>query len=340
MKGRTSSFLFAFFLLASLRPAAQAQEPPLRLGIVGYEGHGRLFTEELNGGLGAKIGLVVTQVWHREPIPQEEKEKYGFAVVPSPEAMIGKVDGVFIAETLPFRYPELAAPFIRAGVRTFLNRPLAASAEAAAGLIKLGRDAGNPILAASALAVDPRVLEIRKARAEFAPLKIVNVTGPSDHFWNYVPHLISALVGVLGPGIEEVQAHDLSLEPGGITVRNPLVVFFRYGADSEAGPVRGTLQMVSGGQPGDWYGFRIKLFGRKESPDYELFQTPDGESAWLPLYRVLIDFFKQGKRPLSDPELLEVPLVLDMIKKSGQERRPVFRSEYKAALSLLGSGAR
>jgi predicted dehydrogenase len=325
----------------SSQRAGLAESPgPLRLGVVGYEGHGVLFTRELNTGLGAKIGLVVTQVWHREPIPQEEKEKYGFAVVSSPEAMIGKVEGVLIAETLPFRYPELAAPFIKAGVRTFLNRPLAASAGEAAGLIKLGREAGNPILAASALAVDPRVLEIRKARAEFAPLKIVNVTGPSDHFWNYVPHIISVLVGALGPGIEEVQAHDLSFDQAGIAIRNPLIVFFRYGSGSEVGPVRGTLQMVPGGQPGDWYGFRMKLFGRRESPDYELFRTPEGESAWLPLYRVLIDFFKRGVSPLSDRELLEIPLVLDMIKKSGEEKRPVFRSEYQAVLALIEPAVR
>ena len=316
-------------------PAASV--PPLRLGVVGYEGHGVLFTKELNAGLGERIGLVVTQVWHRGPVPREDRDEYGFAVVTSPEQMIGKVDGVFIAETLPFRYPELAAPFIKAGVRTFLNRPLAASAEEAARLIRLGRDSGNPVLAASALAVDPRVLEIRTRRAEFAPLKIVNVTGPSDHFWNYVPHLISALVSALGPGTEEIQAHDLSLDQAGILIRNPLVVFFRYGQDSEAGALRGTLQMVPGGEPGDWYGFRMKLFGRKESPDYELFRTAEGESSWLPMYRVLIDFFSQGKRPINDRELFEVPLVLDMIRKSGLEKRPVFRSEYQDVLSLLDS---
>jgi hypothetical protein len=183
------------------------------------------------------------------------------------------------------------------------------------------------------------VLEIRRTRGQFAPLKVVNVTGPSDHFWNYVPHLISALVGAMGPGIEEIQAHDLSLDQEGIIIRNPFIVFFRYGPDSDIGPVRGTLQMVPGGQSGDWYGFRMKLFGRKESPEYELFRTAEGESAWLPMYRVLIDFFSQGKRPINDRELFEVPLVLDMIRKSDTEKRPVFRSEYRAVLSLLDSAA-
>jgi predicted dehydrogenase len=305
------------------------------MGVVGYEGHGSLFTKELNSGLGLKIGLVVTHVWHREPLPKEDRDKYGFEVVEHPEAMIGKVDGVFIAEALPFRYAELAAPFIKAGVRTFLNRPLAASAREAAALLRLGRESGNPILAASALAVDPQVTAIRREIASFSPLKVVNVTGPSDHFWNYLPHLISALVGALGPGIEEVQAHDLSLDRDGITIRTPLVVFFCYETGSGVGPVRGTLQMVPGGRPGDWYGFRMKLFGRKESPDYALFQTPEGESSWMPVYRLMADFFRDGRRPMSDQELLEVPLVLDMVRKSGLENRAVFRSEYRDILSLL-----
>ena len=64
-------------------PAASV--PPLRLGVVGYEGHGVLFTKELNAGLGERIGLVVTQVWHRGPVPREDRDEYGFAVVTSPE---------------------------------------------------------------------------------------------------------------------------------------------------------------------------------------------------------------------------------------------------------------
>jgi hypothetical protein len=32
---------------------------------------------------------------------------------------------------------------------------------------------------------------------------------------------------------------------------------------------------------------------------------------------------------------MEVPMVLDMVKKSGLEKRAVFRSEYQDILSLL-----
>jgi hypothetical protein len=190
---------------------------------------------------------------------------------------------------------------------------------------------------ASALAVDPRA-EIRRAR-RILLLKVVNVTGPSDHFWNYVPHLDQRAGRRAGPGIEEIQTYDLALDQEGILIRNPLVIFFRYGAASDIGPVRGTLQMVPGGGSGDWYGFRMKLYGSKESPEYELFRTAEGQSAWMPTYRVLMDFFSQGKRPLNDAELFEVPLVLDMIKKSGIEKRPVLRSEYRAVLSLLDPSA-
>jgi hypothetical protein len=57
----------------------------------------------------------------------------------------------------------------------------------------------------------------------------------------------------------------------------------------------------------------------------------------MPVYQLLIDFFRQGKRPINDRELFEVPLVLDMIKKSGLENRAVFRSEYRDIIALLDS---
>jgi len=322
---------FTVVLVAGQETASE----PLRVGVVGYESHGALWTKELNSGLGEKIGLIVTHVWNRTPIPRADQQKHGFSVVETPLAMIGKIDGVLITEALPFRYAELATPFIRAGVRTFLNRPLAPSALEAAELLKLGRKHHNPILAASALSVDPQVLAIRQQRGEFAPIKVVNITGPSNHFWNYVPHVISALVSAFGPGVEEVHTHDLALDRDGIVIQNPLVVYFRYAQGSAVGPVRGALQVVPGAQPDDWYGFRMKLFGRAESPEYRLFEIPEGESSWLPIYRLLINFFKDGERPFSDEELMEVPLVLDMIRKSGLEKRAVLRSEYQDILSIL-----
>ncbi len=328
------AFAATVSLGAACGRAAEAPRP-VRLGVIGYEGHGSLFADELNAGLGARIGLVVTHLWHRTPLPEAVREKLGVEVVPAPADMIGRVDGVFIAEELPHRYRELAEPFVRAGVRTFLNRPLAASAADAAALIALGRECGNPVCAASLLAVDPGVLAARREAASFAPIKVANVTGPSSHFWWYVPHAISILVTALGPGVEEIHAHDFAWDLPQVTFRNPLVIYFRYAADSPQGPVRGTLQVVPGTQPGDWYGFRLKLYGRAESPEYRLMKTEPGVSVWMPLYQAMLAFFREGTRPCGDRELLEVPLVLDMILRSGTEKRSVRREEYAACLSLL-----
>lgn len=303
----------------------------LRIGVVGYEGHGSVWTNDLNAGVGDEIGLRVTHVWHHTPIDEETRGKYGFEVVEKPEDLIGKVDGVIIAEELPHRYRELAEPFIRAGVRTFLNRPLAATAADAAALLRLGRECDNPIFAASLLALDPAVLAIRGEWAQYAPLKIVNVTGPSNHFWWYVPHTVSALVSALGAGVAEVHVHDFEWDQKGVTFKNPLVIFFRYQGDSAVGAVRGTMQI----QPEGWYGFRMKLYGHKESPEYTLCKPTPGVSGWMPIYQAMIPFFRHGKTPFTDEELLEVPLLTDMILKSGLEKRPVRRSEYAASLALL-----
>lgn len=301
---------------------------PINLGVVGYEGHGLVWTNDLNSGVGEKVGLKVTHLWHKDTIPEEVRAEYHLEIVAKPEDLIGKVDGVIIAEELPHRYRELAEPFIRAGVRTFLNRPLAGTAADAAALIKLGNECKNPVFAASLLAVDPGVMNAREERKSFEPLKVVNVTGPSNHFWWYVPHAISALVTVLGPGVEEIQTHDFAWDQKDVTFANPLVIFFRYAKDSSVGPVRGTLQVVPGTQADDWYGFRMKLYGHKESPEYTFMQPNPGDSVWMPVYQAMLEFFRDGKRPLTDADLFEVPLVLDMVKKSGIEKRAVVRKEY------------
>lgn len=315
--------------IAGIGMAEETTMKPLRLGVVGYEGHGSVWTNDLNGGVGDKIGMKVTKLWHREPIPEETRTKYGFEVVSKPEDLVGQVDGVIIAEELPHRYRELAEPFIRAGMKTFLNRPLAGSAKDADALLRLSRECKNPIFAASLLAVDPDVFKAREERTKFEPLKVVNVTGPSNHFWWYVPHAISALVTVLGPGIEEIQTHDFAWDQKDVTFANPLIIFYRYAKDSPVGPVRGTIQVVPCIQPDDWYGFRMKMYGHKESPEYSFMQPKPNESTWMPVYQAMSAFFREGKRPLSDQELFEVPLVLDMIKKSGLEKRPVLRKEYE-----------
>ena len=308
---------------------------PLGIGVVGYEGHGEVWTKDLNGGVGDAIGLRVSHVWHKTPIDEGIRKRYSLETVAQPTDLIGKVDGVIIAEELPHRYRELAEPFIRAGVRTFFNRPLAGTAADAAAILRLARECSNPVLAASLLAVDPDVLRVREERKQFEPIKIVNVTGPSDHFYWYVPHAISALVSAIGPGIEEVYCHDFAWAQEGVTFQDPLVVYFRYALDASVGPVRGTIQVVAPSQENDWYGFLMKLYGHAESPEYVFMKPIAGVSVWMPIYQAMIPFFREGKVPFSPEELFEVPLVLDMIRTSGTEKRAVTRSEYADAISVL-----
>jgi len=336
----TTALCLAMVLMQGVCVAEEtADATPLRLGVVGYEGHGSVWTNDLNGGAGEAIGLKVAYVWHKAPIDQGTQEKFGFEVVAEPSDMIGEVDGVIIAEELPHRYRALAEPFIRAGVRTFLNRPLAGSAKDAAALLRLARECGNPIFAASLLTVDPTVLAVREERKRCEPLKIVNVTGPTNHFYWYVPHAISALVTAIGPGVDEIHAHDFAWEQEGVTFRNPLVIFFRYGDDAPVGPVRGVIQVLGPSQPGDWYGFRMKLYGRQESPEYVFVKPMPGVSAWMPIYEAMAPFFREGKVPFSEQELFEVPLLVDMVLKSGIENRAVRRSEYAEAIAYLTSPA-
>ena len=179
--------VIGFSIFAFLWEGEPAEQPRLKMGVVGYEGHGSLFTKELNSGLGEKIGLVVTHVWHRDPIPPDDQRKYGFSAVAAPGDMIGKVDGVFIAETLPFRYPELAAPFHQSR-RPDLSQPSPSCDCAGSGPADQTRPGiQKPHPGRFGPGRRPPGHGDQTGESESAPLKVVNVTGPSDHFWNYVP---------------------------------------------------------------------------------------------------------------------------------------------------------
>ena len=78
----------------------------LKLGVVGYEGHGQAFTEGLNGTeLGDKLGMKVAMVW-QDPDNKKSHEnmlsasdKLGFRVAHTLKELEEGNDGIIIGES-------------------------------------------------------------------------------------------------------------------------------------------------------------------------------------------------------------------------------------------------
>jgi predicted dehydrogenase len=268
---------------------------PLKLGIVGCaEGtHGKVWAELLVAPEGREYGMQPARVWDADPAAsQVVAGTTGAEAVHDFRAAGDGVDGVLITELLPTRYLELSRPFLLAGKRVFLNRPLAGSVGDAHCILELARDYGASVYSASALYHTAAGDKARRDLASLGPIRLFSVTGPTDHIGFYLPHAIAALISVLGTGIVRVQA--LSLEPSVEQMQHaaaPVVVYVEYGKEATGGPARGVIEMVGPASP--WYGFVLKLFGANaEAPEIRF------EVSYDPLLRTMATFFRTGVEPV------------------------------------------
>ncbi len=284
-----------------------AQGEPLRIGILGCgeNTHGRAWGPMLSSPDGARFGMKPTRVWDADPaVARELAEATGATAVEAPERAGEDVDGVLITEAMPDRFLDLAAPFLEAGVRVFLNRPFAGSVADAKAIVRLAEERGAPIYSASALYHTPEGDAAREALPGLAPLRLFNMTGASDSLIWYLPHSIEALVAVLGTGVETVQAVSLHRRPEAPDRAGaPVVVYIEYAEDSSVGPARGVIETI--GPDSSWYAFVLKLYGAA---------TETAEVRFTVTYEHLLltmaEFFRTGVEPVPHAVILEKTAIL------------------------------
>ena len=92
-------------------------------------------------------GMLMTHVWDINKQHQREfAQKFGVKEVPTYDAMVGEVDAVMLCEVWSINnWPQLVAPYLRAGIPVFFNRPFASSMGRAKEIVKLSKETGTPI---------------------------------------------------------------------------------------------------------------------------------------------------------------------------------------------------
>lgn len=269
----------------------------LKIGVVGCgEGtHGKVWAEMLCQPEHASLGMRVVSVWDENLSDAKDlAEKIGAAAVSDWREVAEGVDGLLITELYPDGYLELARPFLEQGRRIFFNRPFAGSMADAREIVRLARKHESPIYSASALFHTPAGEKAAGSALNFAPLKLYNMTGPTDHVWFYLPHAIAALLSVIGPGIRRVRTVSLPLrDDDPHLVSGPVVVYTEH----ESG-AKGVIEMTGPGV--DWYAFVLKLVGARGEMDEVRFEV-----TYLPLLEKMRDFFATGVEPIPHEVLLE-----------------------------------
>ncbi|MBC7330040.1 Gfo/Idh/MocA family oxidoreductase [bacterium] len=193
----------------------------LKIGMVGgaKAWHARSFSEMFNGydeDLARKHnfplyktkleGARVTHIWDPDRESAELIAKIcGIEnVVEDMEEMIGGIDGVIIADDTTMKHQRRAIPFLKAGLPTFVDKPLSPSIEEAEEIINLAREYKAPFMSCSALRYAKEVEEFLAKKEEIGEILTGNSICSGDLIF-YGIHAMEQLYVCIGQGIKSVQ---------------------------------------------------------------------------------------------------------------------------------------
>jgi len=193
----------------------------LRIGIVGgaKAWHAKSFSEMLNGydeQLARQHnfplyktrleGARATHIWDPDrPSAELIARICGIDhVLSDMEEMLGQVDGVIIADDTTMKHQKRAVPFLKAGLPTFIDKPLSPSIEEAEELIRLAKEHDAPFMSCSALRYAKEVEEFLARKDEIGEIATGNSICSGDLIF-YGIHALEQLYVCIGTGIKCVQ---------------------------------------------------------------------------------------------------------------------------------------
>src|SRR5262245_18913841 len=169
-------FLPALVLLGAFPPAPQADEAaPLKAGIIGLDtSHVTAFTEILSKareGPLARVRVVAAYPGGSKDIPDSANRVEGFTsklrdefkveIVDSIDALLSKVDVVFLESVDGRPHLEQARPVLKARKRMFIDKPVAGSLADAVEIFRLAKENDTPVFSSSSLRFSPGILGMR-----------------------------------------------------------------------------------------------------------------------------------------------------------------------------------
>lgn len=242
--------------------------------------------------LGTRVTRMrLTHVWDVDgAAAQQVAREYGARAVAHFADMVGQVDGVILDDfDSSVHFPQLARPYLEAGVPMFINRPFALSMPAAEELVARARAHQTPIMSASTFEFAP---EVEAVRAAVQRLDAIHGYAAANSMSDYATHGIHGLwfaYACMGGGVRSVayQTGDWHAPNGVVTVEHE----GRHGGPAFYGAVQ---------QIGGAWGW-IRVFG---ASGFEQ-SIGSGPYFWLPLVVEMQRMFETRQMPQSYDVLLE-----------------------------------
>lgn len=221
---------------------------PLRIGVVGFSagnGHPFSFSAIINGfdenegwddwaGILAylkardpsEVGLddaQVTHVYMPDPAMAEALSKACRVpnIVSAPNEMIGEVDAVMILRDDPESHWPLAEPFLRAGLKVFVDKPMCNNREDLERFMPYVES--GQMMSCSGLTFCGELDSVRAGEIAFGELKLVRAAVLND-WTKYGVHMMEAVQGALGALPVAIQRHNMAHESMAVRFDNGVTV--------------------------------------------------------------------------------------------------------------------
>jgi predicted dehydrogenase len=303
-------------VLAGAKPqaAGEGEKPKeLRAGIIGLDtSHVTAFTKLLNDPAvapdlaGCKIVAAypkgspdIESSTSRVPEYTAEVQKHGVEIVDSIDALLEKVDVVFLETNDGRPHLEQALPCFKAGKPVFIDKPIAGSLADAVAIFEAAKEHKVPVFSSSSLRFSEGAQALRKGKIgdilgcdAYSPCSLEK-THP-DLFW-YGIHGVESLFTVMGPGCRSVtrtSTPDLDVVVG----------------TWEGGRV-GTFRGIRKGKSG-YGGTAFGTNGIAEIGSY---------GGYRPLLVECVKFFRTGEPPVSEQETLEIYAFMEAADESKRQ---------------------
>lgn len=157
-------------------------------------------------------GVEVTHVWTQDEALSRRIADASLIreVVDEPSRMLGQVDALLLARDDAEHHFTFAAPFLRAGVPVYVDKPVAVSMQALRALYEAQRFEGQ-LFTCSALRYAREMMLDGAARGRIGRIRHVQAVTPGK--WaSYAVHVIEPLLGIVG----DAAAHGGRIRPRAI----------------------------------------------------------------------------------------------------------------------------
>jgi len=300
----TAAIVIGLAIISTLPAAAAPGDSDLKVGLIGLDtSHCIAYTKMLNNPedpnhvSGAKIVAafpggspdIPSSIDRLPGFRKELEETWKITVVETIPELLGMVDAVILTSVDGRTHLEQVKPVFAAGLRVFIDKPLAAELGEVKKIIELSKESGTPFFTASSLRFFPGITKLRN-QAEYGEILCVDAYSPAslephhtDLYW-YGIHGVETLYSLMGPGC--VKVSRTFNEDGEVVVGT--------WKDGRISTFRGLRKGSHG------YGARIMTDKGAFASD------PIDGSLYRTLLEEVVKFLKGGDAPVSIEEMEEV----------------------------------